>query len=501
MADEAQPNTIVVNPQAAWEQSKTSPTSTDTTKSLAPEQVAQAASSDALAKDEAAATAPKAAYDTGVAKIQAAGEANKEVIQGKTLAERSAVDEAQMAKIAARAEDLRKAQEAIKATPASALFADRDGWSKARLAIGLALAGLGDAIGARASATLHEQRAPSAVTNIINMDLDRQKANLQKLSDQQIMAKEGVKDAIQARQIALDKVDLKGVQMLSLAAQHMEAMLKDKGVEAPAIAQNEDILKVRRAEETRKAALAANLTREHTAASSKTETTNRVTDPTPSAPTGRVAMVKNADGTDAGPAPAAAANEVNTETAKRANVERVGLKLLEFAKAHPHVAPGTDDYQNAISLHADMVTALGGVSSLGKSDEANKLEAERMGPTGTGLFGTQPKLISKIIDDNAKAAKMRIKLTAGTAIDKDGTRPAAPSAALSPTAITAPQGQTQPMVPPADQAAAKPAIPLRKPNAGWTDGRHQELVKWARANPNDPRAKQVLQGLSLGGTP
>lgn len=492
MADEAQ-NTIVVNPQAAWEQSVTAPTSTDTTKSLSPEQVASQQASTALSKDEISGTAPKAAYETDVAKIQAADAANKEKIAAQTLQEKTAVDTAEMATIAARAEDLRKAQEAIKATPAPALFADRNGWEKTRLAVGLALAGLGDAMGAKASSRLHEQRGPSAVTDIITMDIDRQKANLQKLTDQQVMAKEGVKDAIQAREMALAKVDMKGAALLGLAAQHAETLLKAKGVEEPAIAQNELVLKLRRDEQQRQAAVVANLTKEHTAASAKTETTNRVSDQKQGAPTGRVAIVKNPDGTDAGLAPAAAANEVNEETAKRIAVERTGREYLDFVKQHPHVAPGTPEYHRAVALHADMVTALGSVSSLGKSDETNALEAKRMGPEGTGIWSTQPALISRILDQNAKAGKTRIKLTAGTATEKDGSAATSPmTSAPAPTAVTGPQGQTQPMVPPGSVPAPAP----RAPNASWT-AEQREAAKWIAAHPRDPRVPQLRKTLGL----
>jgi len=495
MADDSQPSTIVVNPQAAWEQSVTAPTSSDTTKALSAPQVAEQASSAALTKDEIAGTAPKAAYDTGVAQLQADAAKNNEKIAGATLQEKSAVDEKQMANIAAKAEVLRQAQEAIKATPAPALFADRQGWQKVIGAIGIAIAGIGDAKEARDASILHRERGPSAVDSIISADLERQKANIKRLTDVQIMAKEGVKDAIQARELALAKVDMKGAALLNLAAQHAESLLKAKGVEAPAIQQNELVLKLRRDEETRKAAAVAGLTSEHTAASSKTETTNRISDPTPSAPTGRVAIVKNPDGSDAGLAPAAAANTVNEETAKRITVERTGREYLDFVKAHPHVMPGTAEYHKAEALHAEMVTALGSVSALGKSDETNALEAKRLGPSGTGVWSTQPALISKILDTNAKAGKTRIKLTAGTATEKDGSPKEMP-AAPAPTPQTAAQGQTAPMVPPADQAAAAAKKPARAPNSPWTP-EMRDAAKWITAHPGDPRIPEIRKRLGL----
>lgn len=514
MADETTAgNTIVVNPQAAWEQRVEAPSSTDTTKSLSPPQLEEQASSAALAKDEIAGTASRAALDTANAQIEADSAANKEAIGTKTLAEKTAVDTAEMAKIAVKADQLRQAQEAIKATPAPELFASRDGWGKAKLAIGLALAGLGDAVGARSSALLHQERGPSAVSSIIDMDLERQKENLKKLTDQQIMAKEGVKDALQAREMALAKVDMKGAALLGLAAQHAESLLKAKGVDAPGIAQNELILKLRRDEEARKAAVVAGLTNEHTKIGAKTETTNRISDAKPTGNTTPTHIADQLTDSDLPVDPTATdSRQHNAATAKLAPVNTfldTASKLIrEAMKTGPARNETLAGVTNGDTVQADRNAAIVRLrsayaaakgESVGGENQKHLEEAIPSPPSSAAPEGQWKAWVTKLHEVTAEMHGLRGELLTNAGVSRDEIKKADAKLRAkfvggpAPTPETAAAGQTQPMVP---AAAAPPAPAQRQANGPWTP-EQRDAAKWISAHPNDPRVPDMRKKLGL----
>lgn len=483
---------INIGGPAVYEQRKEEPFTSDSSKSLSPVQLAREGESAALTGEQVAATAPKAKYDTDVANINAADASTKEAIAGKTLVERDQVDERHAARIAASAEALRQANDALKAAPAPSLFADTKGWDTVKQAIGLALAGLGDAMAARAHARLGTAPGPSAVTNIINMDLDRQRANIAKLTNHQIMAKEGVKDAQQARDQALAKVELKGAAMLNAAALHTEAMLKAKGVELPAIQQNEQILKLKREEQDRRQAAVAGLAKEHTSTGAKTETTNRTV---PDKASAKMGVVRNPDGGAAGTSPAGEANEVNEQTRLRVQADNDLKDLYEHVLAHPRVLAGTDEYKTRQELFAKAKIAVGSVSSLGKSDEALKTEMDALGPKGDGLQSGDASALKRLIKANEKNAHDAIKIHTSHpgAVGDDGlpakptTNPAPAVPAAGAPAAAAPA--TPPMVPPS-------ARPARAPNSGFTPDQ-QEAVRWIAAHPTDSRVPAIKARLGL----
>ncbi len=496
---------INIGGPAPYEKREESPFSSDTSKSLsAPQLASQTASAD-LTKDEISGTANKAAYDTDIAKINAEDATAKAKIGTQIAGEKLGVDEAHTAQIAKRAEDLRIANDAVKATPAPALFADVHGWDKVQRALGVALAGFADAMSSRSNAILHRADGPSAMTDIINMDLQRQREIIGKLKDNQIMAKEGVKDAQLAREQALARVDLKGAQMYALAGQRLEQLLKAKGVEAPAVEQNAEILKVRRAEQDRKAAAVAGLTKEHTATSAKTETTNRTVPDTSS--NARIGVVRNPDGTASGTAPAAEAKDVNDQTTLRVNADDALKDLKEHMEEHGRVVPGTDAYQERKSLFAKAKIAVGSVSALGKSDEALRTEMETLGPPGSGAWAPNTAIIDHVIKRNETNAKTAIQMHTAHpgAVGNDGLPvkpasnppPAAPAAPVTPP-IVPPAPVTPPMIPAAAPTAdAARVIPPRPAGVPLTQ-KDVAMLRWARANPNDPRAAQIVQALRTG---
>jgi hypothetical protein len=490
---------INIGGPAPYEKREESPFSSDSTKSLSKPQLEQAAQSDALTQDQIKGTAGRAAYDTGVATIQAQDAAATSRIKNENVLARSAVDEAQAAKVAAAADTLRQANDEYRAAPPPSLFADTKGWDKARRAIAISVAGLGEAISARANATLGRANGPSAVASIIQMDLDRQREIIGRLKDNQIMAKEGVKDAQQARELALAKVDLKGAAMLNLAAAHTEELLKAKGVELPAIQQNEQVLLLRRQEQERKQAAVAGLASEHTRTGAKTETTNRTVPDTSS--NARIGVVRNPDGTAAGTSPASEAKDANDQTTLRVNADDALKDLLEHVEEHGRVAYGSDAWKERNSLFAKAKIAVGSVSALGKSDESLKTEMETLGPRGDGAWAPDAGIIKHVIKRNETNAKTAIQMHTAHpgAVGDDGLpvkpasnpTPAAPSATpVTPPMVPPAAPATPPMVPP---AARQPA---RSPGAPFTQDQ-KDAVKWIAAHPGDPRVPDIRKRLGL----
>ncbi len=109
---------------------------------------------------------------------------------------------------------LRDQQDKLDKMPAPALFADREGWGKLRLGIGMAMAGLGD--GMMAAAMIRAGHAPSGrstVRDIIETDLERQRAAIARQKDSVVMARTGLDDAKEARNVLLADIELKGKQM------------------------------------------------------------------------------------------------------------------------------------------------------------------------------------------------------------------------------------------------------------------------------------------------
>lgn len=130
--------------------------------------------------------------------------------------------------------------------PAPALFADRQGWSSVRLAVGMALAGLGD--GMMAAAAIRAGHAPTnrnTVGQIIETDLNRQRAAIEKLKDNVVIARTGLTEANEARQALLADIDLKGKRMYQQAELLMRGRLAGLKLDQAAIDQTKEILDIK----------------------------------------------------------------------------------------------------------------------------------------------------------------------------------------------------------------------------------------------------------------
>ncbi len=496
-----------------WEKRVTAPSVTDTTKTLSPVQVAVEGQSLAQAEREKAAVADKTALETDKATIEAQGAAAKEAQTASTIDEKTRVDDAETAKIAKRADELRAANEAIRATPAPALFADRKGWDKAKLGIGLALAGLGDAINAKSSAVLGRAAGPSAVTDIINMDLERQRENIKKLTDSQIMAKEGVKDALAARELALTKVDLKGAALFNLASQHVETLLKAKGMDAPAIAGNEAKLALDRAEVESKKRAVAGLASEHTRAGAKVEVTTRApTESDKGAPSARMAPVRGPEGKVEGYAPTGEAEKLNEGSAAALRIDKLLYERQQLIREHGErvMNPHSPEGMRMKQLAVESGEALRQFDQINNSDEGQKLAAKIAGGAGVGVdlnpaasvdyLAELRRGVARTIHDRIKVGSGPIEQMRPGAAPVTPAAPApvspspapAPAAAPSPVAApTPPIPSTAPMVPP--KPAPKPVA-----SAPITSSERVAAIKWAKnEGRGTPKAEEILKAFGL----
>ena len=192
---------------------------------------------------------------------------------------------------------LRSEQDRLNKMPAPALFADRDGWGKVRLGVGMALAGLGD--GMMAAAAIRAGHAPmrgNSVQQIIENDLDRQRAAISKQKDSVVMARAGVDDAKEARNILLGDIELKGKAMYRQLELLQRSRLASLKLDQPSIDATKEILDANRAQKEQEAKFAdahgKNVKSRWDSAKTTVENINRT--PSPGAGAGGVEADKNA---------------------------------------------------------------------------------------------------------------------------------------------------------------------------------------------------------------
>jgi hypothetical protein len=145
-----------------------------------------------------------------------------------------------------RARDNVKEQQArYAAMPPPSLFAAKDGWGKMRTAVSIGLAGMADAARARAS-ILAGQGMPtySTVTQLVEGEIARQKAAIDKQKDSVVMSRTGLSDAEDARRQLRGDIDLKAMAMLDNAKRLTTARLAAAKMDQPAIDQHQAILAI-----------------------------------------------------------------------------------------------------------------------------------------------------------------------------------------------------------------------------------------------------------------
>lgn len=191
----------------------------------------------ALSQMDQTATALKGAGDkaVGVQKDIAAtefeGAKQNVAVYDAVDAERKAAHAALAPEVAKRMEQTKADIEEWRAKDAPALFNDRSAVGNLALAISLAGAAVSDAMAAKAAALLGKAAGPSAVTAIINMDIERQREKLKRASDKMAQSKDREAE-VRVYQDRLDKrLDAKKLVLLEKAQVTLLMNLKGKGMD------------------------------------------------------------------------------------------------------------------------------------------------------------------------------------------------------------------------------------------------------------------------------
>jgi hypothetical protein len=452
---------LTVPPLPAHETTATSGTETET-PSLAPEQTAAlgavADTTAAVGQAQQAAAVPL----TQQAQAEADTAQKQADLQDNVSKAKAAEDARQMAEIAKTTDAYKQANDAIKAQPPVSLGADRNTWGKLTLALGMALAGFGDALSAKATVLGGHDVRTHSVTDIINSDLERQREMVAKLKDNQLIALTGVKDAQQARELALARIDMKGAEMAKQLQLRGEALTKAAGVNTPALQAKLDALKLdEHAAEFRSQAVAP-LTQK---LSRKSGVSNTDRDQKPAADAaGTVARdpVTGAPiGTSPTPRGAAEFGEKNANNQAaidalrelKAHIEKYGQRLPN---------PFSQEAKDRDQLIADANVNLVGVSKAGQNEKAAELENKRLGPSGTGLSAVTgsytPEQIQKLMDAQSRVTHYRNNAILGAHAPETVNKGDLPQTVAGTAAERASRGATHPS---AGQIAINPQTGAR----------------------------------------
>lgn len=233
-------------PEFERRKSVTMPTSGKDTKTetLSDEQSAALGGQDAVLQEQIKATEKARQLKEAEARAEAAG-ARDQQLAGEWVEQQRRGPQAQAASdyITWARNHTRSEEEKLRARPAPALFADSEGWDKVRKNISLALAGLGD--GMIAAAHIRTGMAApkgTSVDAIIDQDIERQKAAIEKLKDNVVIARTGLKDAEEARRALLADIDLRGAAMAKNAELLMRSRLAGLKLDQAAVDQTKEIL-------------------------------------------------------------------------------------------------------------------------------------------------------------------------------------------------------------------------------------------------------------------
>lgn len=218
------------------------------TETLSPEQIAARDEQHARTAEEVAFTEREAAQRKRAAEVE---QQNVEAAQFAADAEEQARTgpQAQAAKsyIDWARQHTREEENKLAKMSAPSLFADRDGWGKVRLAVSLGLAGLGD--GMIAAAAIRAGHAPTSrntIGEIIDRDLARQRAAIDKQKDSVLIARTGIKDAEEARRAVMADIDLRAKHMYRQAELLTRSRLAALKLDQATIDQTKEVLDLKR---------------------------------------------------------------------------------------------------------------------------------------------------------------------------------------------------------------------------------------------------------------
>jgi hypothetical protein len=458
MADDSQQEQTqqlggLVPPLPAHEQTATSSTETSV-PSLAPQQTA--ALNDVADTTAAVGQAQQDAAVPLTQQAQAeADTAQKQAdLQDNVAKAKAAEDQRQIGEISKATDAYKQANDAVKAQPPVSLGADRNTWGKLTLALGMALAGFGDALSAKATVLGGQDVRTHSVTDIINSDLERQREMVSKLKDNQLIALTGVKDAQQARELALARIDMKGAEMAKQLQLRGEALTKAAGVNTPALQAKLDDLKLKEHAAEFRSQAVSGLTQKIEKHIGTSDTRRDQSPPASGSP-----VLRDAAGNPIGSAPTSrAVVGLGEDAAKREKAIKSATEYSNFIKEHGQyfTNPGSAETIEAQRLYDQAHADRAAVTTLGQSKEAQALEGHLIGERPGSL---QNALHIKPTFTPGQVGKGAADLgDLSTSITNRVVTPVAPAA----TTLVGPNGHT---------------LTLNAAGTGWVDAKTGKPVK------------------------
>lgn len=198
----------IVPPQAAFERHVTTPG--DEYGQLSTEQTANFNDRSALEKQQAETTERERKQQAEVDRIDSEHKRNAGDALNAIEDEKARRDVELHKNIGEWQNRLEGAYQKAQAAPSPALFADAKTGELAKRGFGLLMAGIGDALTAYGAAKTGRGVATHAFADVVDYDLNRQREKIAKLKDNEVIARTGVKDAQEARKVAMAELDAKG---------------------------------------------------------------------------------------------------------------------------------------------------------------------------------------------------------------------------------------------------------------------------------------------------
>lgn len=387
---------------------------------------------------------------------------------------------------------LEGAYQKAQSAPAPSLFADSTTSEKAMRGFGLMMAGIGDALTAYGAARTGRGVPTHSFADIVDYDLGRQREKIAKLKDDVITARTGVKDAQDARQVAMAELDAKGAGFMkrleAMAAARLASLKEgDQGfipAQKAMAAAKEERLKYQQQS-------LAPLTIKHQGPT--VENTMRDTKPPGGKPLNDIVMGDPLNPAEAGKplgevssgrggAQAFSQTDTGIHTAidalkaLHADIEKNGERPTSLAAI-----------KHRDALRANSTLQVGAVSTAGQSDLALSTEAATIGarhnPVVQWVAGENPEAIkAKIHELENRVVRNRgqgLLPMSDVANARLGAK-APPPAPLIPAGPPTPAGT----VPPAPPPATAPASPRQQ---------YVEILKRQPAIRNTPKGRRAME--------
>lgn len=247
MADYAQAPFLIPPPPEKITATTTHPEPDVTTSELAPEQKKLFGDLETLRNQQIDDALAKSEHDKEVAAAKEADARAQADELARQEAEHAKAYEQTQNEITQWSTRLREARDRYDNAKTPSLFHDGDTYGNVMKALAVGLSGTADAMRAKIAVMTGRDQGPSAVDQIINGDLDRQREEIKRLSDRAAMAKAGLDDAMEARKLLLAEVDARGAMAFKRVVAIGKANLEAQGKSQAEIDANKTIADAQKA--------------------------------------------------------------------------------------------------------------------------------------------------------------------------------------------------------------------------------------------------------------